>query len=53
MPPFSSSLVDLFQGIPLSESNDHTFQPLASTWSDPSKGEDMVGVNYHICLEEF
>ena len=35
---FSSSLVDLFQGIPLSESNDHTFQPLASTWSDPSKG---------------
>ena len=35
---FSSSLVDLFQGIPLSESNDHTFKPLASTWSDPNKG---------------
>ena len=35
---FSSSLTDLFQGIPLSESNNHTFQPLASTWSDPSKG---------------
>ena len=34
---FSSSLVDLFQGIPLSETKDHTFQPLASTWSDPSK----------------
>ena len=34
---FSSSLVDLFQGIPLSESDDHTFQPKASTWSDPSK----------------
>ncbi len=34
---FSSSLVDLFQGIPLSESNNHTFQPKASTWSDPSK----------------
>ena len=34
---FSSSLVDLFQGIPLSESNEHTFQPLASTWSDPKK----------------
>ena len=33
-----SSLVDLFQGIPLSESNDHTFKPLASTWSDPNKG---------------
>ena len=35
---FSSSLVDLFQGIPLSESNEHTFKPLASTWSDPNKG---------------
>jgi len=35
---FSSSLVDLFQGIPLTESSDHTFQPLASTWSDPDKG---------------
>ena len=35
---FSSSLVDLFQGIPLSESQEHTFQPLASTWSDPTKG---------------
>ena len=35
---FSSSLIDLFQGIPLSESADHTFQPLASTWSDPQKG---------------
>ena len=35
---FSSSLVDLFQGIPLSESEEHTFQPLASTWSDPNKG---------------
>ena len=35
---FSSSLVDLFQGIPLSESEDHTFKPLASTWSDPQKG---------------
>ena len=34
---FSSSLVDLFQGIPLSEANEHTFQPKASTWSDPSK----------------
>ena len=34
---FSSSLVDLFQGIPLSESDDHTFKPKASTWSDPSK----------------
>ena len=34
---FSSSLVDLFQGIPLSESDEHTFQPKASTWSDPSK----------------
>ena len=34
---FSSSRVDLFQGIPLSESDDHTFKPLASTWSDPSK----------------
>lgn len=34
---FSSSLVDLFQGIPLSESSDHTFQPHASTWSDPTK----------------
>jgi len=34
---FSSSLVDLFQGIPLSESNEHTYQPLSSTWSDPSK----------------
>ena len=35
---FSSSLVDLFQGLPLSESADHTFKPLASTWSDPQKG---------------
>ena len=35
---FSSSLTDLFQGIPLSESNNHTFQPHASTWSDPNKG---------------
>ena len=35
---FSSSLVDLFQGIALSESEQHTFQPLASTWSDPTKG---------------
>jgi len=35
---FSSSLVDLFQGIPLSESEEHTFKPLASTWSDPNKG---------------
>ena len=35
---FSSSLVDLFQGIALSESEEHTFQPLASTWSDPNKG---------------
>jgi len=34
---FSSSLTDLFQGIPLSESNNHTFQPHASTWSDPEK----------------
>ena len=34
---FSSSLIDLFQGVPLSESNEHTFKPLASTWSDPSK----------------
>ncbi len=34
---WSSSLVDLFKGVALSESNDHTFQPLASTWSDPSK----------------
>ena len=34
---FSSSLVDLFQGVALSESNEHTFKPLASTWSDPSK----------------
>ena len=34
---FSSSLVDLFQGVPLTESNEHTFKPLASTWSDPSK----------------
>ena len=34
---FSSSLVDLFQGIPLSESSNHTFRPLASTWSDPTK----------------
>jgi predicted dehydrogenase len=31
-------LVDLFQGIPLSGTKDHTFQPLASTWSDPNKG---------------
>ena len=34
---FSSSLVDLFKGVPLSESDEHTFQPKASTWSDPSK----------------
>jgi predicted dehydrogenase len=34
---FSSSLVDLFQGVPLSESDDHTFKPKSSTWSDPSK----------------
>ena len=34
---FSSSLIDLFQGVALSESDDHTFKPLASTWSDPSK----------------
>jgi len=34
---FSSSLVDLFQGISLSEADEHTFKPLASTWSDPSK----------------
>ena len=34
---FTSSLTDLFQGIPLSESNMHTFQPHASTWSDPNK----------------
>ena len=27
----------MFQGIPLSESDEHTFQPKASTWSDPSK----------------
>tara|TARA_Y100001970_G_scaffold1711_1_gene2047 strand:+ start:6649 stop:7704 length:1056 start_codon:yes stop_codon:yes gene_type:complete len=35
---FSSSLIDLFQGIPLSESKEHTFKPKASTWSDPNKG---------------
>jgi predicted dehydrogenase len=34
---FSSSLIDLFKGVPLSESDDHIFQPKASTWSDPSK----------------
>lgn len=34
---FSSSLADLFQGIPLSESKDSHFQPKSSTWSDPNK----------------
>lgn len=31
----SSSTMDLFSGMPLKEAEDHTFQPLASTWSDP------------------
>ena len=48
---FSSSLVDLFQGIPLkAESSDHTFQPLASTWSDPSKGGGYAWGSCHICF---
>ena len=41
---FSSSLVDLFQGIPLSESADHTFKPLASTWSEG--GRVCVGTTF-------
>jgi|TARA_B110001454_G_scaffold194898_1_gene196788 predicted dehydrogenase len=34
----SSSTLDLFGGEGLIEAKDHTFQPLASTWSDPNKG---------------
>jgi len=33
----SSGTLDLFGGKGLIEAKDHTFQPLASTWSDPNK----------------
>ncbi len=33
----SSGTLDLFGGQGLLEAKDHTFQPLASTWSDPNK----------------
>ena len=33
----SSGTLDLFGGQGLVEAQDHTFQPLASTWSDPNK----------------
>ena len=33
----SSGTLDLFGGQGLVEAKDHTFQPLASTWSDPNK----------------
>ena len=33
----SSGTLDLFGGKGLVEAKDHTFQPLASTWSDPAK----------------
>ena len=48
---FSSSLVDLFRGIPLSESNTHTFQPQYQHGQIQARCGGYGWVSYHICLE--